>query len=91
MTKIADDLYLNAIDLRAVDESRFESKAIPVAEIPRVKIRVKDCADEAAIASVPFDLRKKRNPGSPPTPMASRSALTSRLRPDLREYPLQRT
>jgi hypothetical protein len=25
------------------------------------------------------------------TPMASRSALTSRLRPDLREYPLQRT
>jgi len=51
MTKIPDNLYLNAVDLRAVGESRFESEAIRVAEVPRVKILVKDCVYEAAIAS----------------------------------------
>src|SRR5262245_16955571 len=51
MNPIAHNLFLNAVDLRAIDEGKFEREAVPVAEIPRVKICIKDCADEAAIAS----------------------------------------
>jgi hypothetical protein len=51
MAAIPDDWRLDAIDLRSIDENKLERDGIPVGEIPRVKILVKDCADATAIAS----------------------------------------
>lgn len=51
MKQIPEDLFLYAVDLRAIDERSLDHAAMAVASIPRTRIRVRECAAESAIAS----------------------------------------
>lgn len=61
MKQIPEDLFLYAIDLRAIDERSLQA-AITVASLPRTRICVKDCSDESAIASWRRDVSEDHEP-----------------------------
>jgi hypothetical protein len=62
MKPIPEDLFLYAVDLRAIDERSLDHAAMAVASIPRTRIRVKECAAESAIASWRRDVYEDHEP-----------------------------